>query len=153
MNIGVGSIITNGLGGPAFNLLVFGPLHLYIEPVTSPTPSPTLTALTPTPSGGVPSPTPPTPTPTPSAPVGGGGGGGVAYPGRWNDDDDEEEKLYKLTFVIKFRGKTTKRSFMVNSFQKDKIVKRVGQINILRLKFKVAWNKIKNNRFTALWKK
>lgn len=158
MNIGVGSIITNGLGGPACNLLIFGPLHLYIEPIIPPEPSPTApvpsstVTLTPTPTEGFPSPTAPTPTPTPSSVGWTGGGHGTSYPG-YAEDEPEQDKKYKLTFVVKFRGKNVKRTFIVDSFQKDKIIKRVGQINTLRLKFKVAWNKVKNNRFTTLWKK
>lgn len=146
MNIGVGSIITKGLGGPACNLLIFGPFHLYIEPITvTPTPSPT-TGLTPTPSVTVPIPTP--------IPSGGGGGGGIApaLPAYEYDDDDDAQQ-YKLTFVVKYRKRRVTRTFVVDSFKKDQIIKRVGQINTLRVKFKTAWNTIKNNRFTTKWKK
>jgi hypothetical protein len=161
MNIGIGSIITKGLGGPACNLLIFGPFHLYIEPLGV-TPTPTATSVTPTPtptSGLTPTVTPTitpspsvTPSPSPSPGIGGGGGGGASYPSGWDDDLPEEQK-YKLTFVVKFRKKRVTRTFIVDSFKKDQIIKRVGQINTLRIKFKTAWNKVKNNRFTAKWKK
>ena len=106
MNIGVGSIITKGLGGPADNLLIFGPLHLYIEPfVIAPTPSPTVPIPTPAPSG-----------------VGGGGGGVVSPAGYDDDDEDDEATKYKLTFVLKFRSRIVKRTFIVDSFKKDKII-------------------------------
>jgi hypothetical protein len=148
LNIGVGSIITNGLGGPACNLLIFGPFRMYIEPVLV-TPTPTATSVTPTPSPSV-----PVPTPTPSS-GGGAGGAGAGFGSQYDDyeDDDEEEQLYKLTFVVNFRKKEVKRTFIVDSFKKDKIIKRVGQINTLRLKFKVGWNKVKNSRFITRWKK
>lgn len=164
MNIGVGSIITKGLGGPAENLLIFGPFHLYIEPLSvTPTPTATQTLTpTPTPSSVTPTPTPtsgvtPTPTPsvTPSGNVGGGAGGsmppgGMVVP---RDDEDYADRKYKLTFVVKFRNKKIKRSFIVDSFKKDKIIKTVSRINTLRVKFKVAWNKVKNNRFFTKWKR
>ena len=162
MNIGVGSIITKGLGGPAFNLLIFGPLHLYIEPITV-TPTPTATAVTPTPtatSGLTPTttpevtPTPSTTQPFPTPPPSGwtGGGGGSSYPSGWDDGLPDDQK-YKLTFVVKFRKKKVTRTFIVDSFKKDQIIKRVGQINTLRLKFKTTWNKVKNNRFITRWKR
>lgn len=144
LNVGVGSIITNGLGGPACNLLIFGPVHLYIEPVIGPPVSPT-----PTPTIAV-SPTIPVPTPTPSGGISVGGGGGSAPP---RDDWDDDVQKYKLTFVVNFRKRKVKRSFVVDSFTKDKIIKRVGKINTLRLKFKVVWDKVTNNRFTTRWKK
>jgi hypothetical protein len=136
MNIGVGSIITKGLGGPACNLMIFGPLHLYIEPYVTPVPSPTI----------------PVPTPTPSGGVGGGGsaGGGIVHD---RDDDDDEVQKYKLTFVVNFRKRKVTRSFIVDSFTKDKIIKRVGKINTVKIKFKVVWDKVTNNRFTTRWKK
>jgi len=142
MNIGVGSIITKGLGGPACNLMIFGPLHLYIEPIVGPPVTPS------------PSPTIPVPTPTPSAGVGGGGhAGGTIYPDDWDDDDDDKVKEYKLTFVVNFGKRKVTRSFIVDSFTKDKIIKRVGKINTVRIKFKVVWDKVTNNRFTTRWKK
>lgn len=150
LNIGVGSIITNGLGGPACNLLIFGPVHLYINPLPTVTPLPSVTPttdLTPTPSA-----THPVPTPTPSAGIGGGGGGGTFGPD-YDDDTPEKDKKYELTFVVHFRKRRIKRTFIVDSFKKDKIIKRVGQINTIRLKFKVLWDKVSNNRFTTKWKK
>lgn len=143
MNIGVGSIITNGLGGPAYNLLVFGPFRLYLEPYAPPTPTTTPT-ITPTV-------TPPIPTPEPSGWT--GGHGGSTYITNDTDDVEETNKKYKLTFIVKFRSKTIEHTFIVDSFKKDNIIKRVGQINTLRVKFKVTWNKLKNNRFTLKWKK
>jgi hypothetical protein len=136
MDIGVGSIITKGLGGPACNLLIFGPLHLYIEPIITVTPTP--------------SPTVPIPTPTPSVGIGGGGGGSIPA---FGDEEEPPEQKYKLRFVVKFRKRRIERTFIVDSFKKDQIIKRVGQINTIRLKFKVIWEKVKNNRFTAIWKK
>lgn len=135
MDIGVGSILTKGLGGPACNLLIFGPLRLYINPL----------------------PTPPL-TPTPPPVSGGIGGGGSTYippDDTWYPDPTPtpSEQLFEITFAIKFRGKDRKRTFVVDSFKKDAIIKRVGKINTLMLKFKVAWGKISNNRFTARWKK
>jgi len=151
MNIGVGSIITKGLGGPACNLMIFGPFRLYIEPITV-TPTPTATSgLTPTPTPSIPVPSP-TPSVTPSSGVG-GGGGGSSYPSGWDDDYDDEDQKYKLTFTVKFRKRSITRTFIVDSFKKDKIIKRVGKINTLRLKFKVAWDKVTNNRFITRWKK
>ena len=155
MNIGVGSIITKGLGGPACNLLIFGPFHLYIEPVIGPpvSPTPTATLVTPTPTPTIPvSPTIPVPTPTPSYGPG-GGGGGIVPPGGWNDDDEDEEQKYKITFVVNFRKRKVTRSFIVDSFTKDKIIKRVGKINTVRIKFKVVWDKVTNHRFITRWKK
>lgn len=170
LDIGVGSILTNGLGGPATNLLIFGPFRLYINPIPvtpTPTPSVTGTNITQTPTPTIsptttisptptqpPTPTPVTPTPTPSRDNFGGrpGGGGMMYDYDY-DDEDEQEQLYNLTFEVKFRDKKIKRTFIVDSFKKDRIIKRVGQINTLRLKFKIGWNKVKNNRFITRWKK
>lgn len=139
MNIGVGSILTKGLGGPACNLMIFGPFRLYIEPVIVPPVTPTVT----------PSPSPP--------PVSGGTGGGG---GTFQPPDDvihptptPSEEQFKLTFAVNFRGRTHKRTFVVDSFKKDKIIKRVGKINTLILKFKVAWGKVSKNRFKTKWKK
>lgn len=169
LDIGVGSILTKGLGGPACNLLIFGPFRLYIEPfgvtptptVTSGlTPTPTPTGLTPTPtvtSGLTPtpsvSPTIPFPSPSPSGGIVGGGGGGIVVPRHDDDEDDDELQKYKLTFSVKFRKRNITRTFIVDSFKKDKIIKRVGKINTVRIKFKVAWDKVTNNRFTTRWKK
>lgn len=132
MNIGVGSIITKGLGGPACNLLIFGGFRLYINPYK-----------------------PPTPTPTPSYGGGGHGGGGGIVGTRPDYDDDREDEIqeYELIFEVKFRGKVVKRKFIVDSFKKDKIIKRVGRINNIIVKFKVSWTKVKNNRFIMKWKK
>ena len=151
LNIGVGSIITKGLGGPALNLMIFGPFRLYIEPIVI-TPTPTATSgLTPTPTPTHPGTSPSVPVPSPPR-SGGGGGGGIAPPrDDWDDEDDVQK--YKLTFVVNFRKHRVTRSFMVDSFTKDKIIKRVGKINTLRLKFKVAWDKVTNNRFITRWKK
>lgn len=167
LNIGVGSILTNGLGGPATNLLIFGPFRMYIDPVpVTPTPTPSITGtnvtqtptptLTPTPtftpSGTVsPTPTPIPPSPSATPVIGGGGAGGAG--GWYPEEEEEEDTKYRVVFEVKFRGKTVTRDFIVDSFKKDKIIKRVGQINTLRLKFKVAWNKVKNNRFITRWKK
>ena len=166
LNIGVGSILTNGLGGPATNLLIFGPFRMYIDPVpVTPTPTPSVTGtnvtqtptptITPTPtftpSGTVsptPTPIPPSPSSTPDIGIGGAGGAGGWYP-----EDEEEDKKYRLVFEVKFRNRTITRDFVVDSFKKDRIIKRVGQINTLRLKFKTTWNKVKNNRFITRWKK
>lgn len=147
LDIGVGSIITNGLGGPACNLLIFGPVHLYINPLPAVTPTPSPTSVTPTPSPSVPIPTP--------IPSGGGGGGGVVgpQPPPHPDDDDDDEQKFELTFVVHFRKRKIVRKYIVDSFKKDKIIKRVGQINTIGLKFKVIWDKVTNNRFTTRWKK
>jgi len=130
MNIGVGSILTKGLGGPACNLLTFGPVRLYISPYD--TPSPTPTPVVP--------------------PLGSGSSHYNGYMHQRDDEDDDREEKFKLTFKVKILSKELEKSFIVDSFKKDKIVKRVGKINILNIKFKTAFNKMKN-RFTVKWKK
>lgn len=132
LNIKVGSILTNGLGGPAYNLLIFGPVNLYIEPFKPPTPTPT------------PTPEPPSPTPEPP-PIMGGGGAGSAY--------QEEERYYKLTLNVKItKRKSVTRSFIVDKHQQEVIVRRLGKINTAVLKFKVVFRKI-TRVFTFKWKK
>ena len=134
LNIGVGSILTNGLGGPAYNLLTFGPFNLYIAPFDS-TPTPT------------PEPTP-TVTPTPSLPPDvdvNGGAGGAGY--------DDEPRHYKLTLKVNLtKRKSVTRTFIVDKNQQEVIIRRVGKINSVRLEFKVFFRKIKRV-FTLKWKK
>lgn len=128
LNIGVGSILTNGLGGPAYNLLIFGPVNLYIEQFRPPEPTPT--------------PEPPEPTPEP---ILGGGGAGTAY--------EEEERYYKLTLNVKItKRKSVTRSFIVDKHQQEVIVRRLGKINTAVLKFKVIFRKI-TRVFTFRWKR
>lgn len=144
LNIGVGSILTNGLGGPAYNLLTFGPVNLYIEPF-DPTPTPT-----PTPE---PSPTPivPTPTPEPTQPSVGGGAGTAHRP--YEEDNEQEERYYKLTLNVKFtKNKSVTKHFIVDKQQQEIIVRRLGKINSSVHKFKVRFNKIKEV-FTFKWKR
>lgn len=133
LNIGVGSILTNGLGGPAYNLLIFGPVNLYIEPFEPPVPTPT--------------PTPPEPTPTPTPePISGGGAGGAGY-------YEEEQRYYKLTLNVKItKRKSVTRSFIVDKHQQEVIVRRLGKINTAILKFKVVFRKVKQV-FTFKWKR
>ena len=123
LNIGVGSILTNGLGGPAYNLLMFGPVNLYIEPFEPPTPTPT--------------------------PVGGAGGAGAGY----QEEEQQEERYYKLTLNVKItKRKSVTRSFIVDKHQQEVIVRRLGKINTAILKFKVVFRKI-TRVFTFKWKR
>lgn len=137
INIGIGSIITGGLGGPAANYLIFGPFHLYINPLE-----------------------PPTPTPTPT--IGGGGGGSVgpsvvpSVP--WSNwaqekpDETKDFKKYEVTIVVKFsENKKIQRTFTVSEQYKNIIIKRINQINTLKYSFKVKWNNIKEG-FKIKWK-
>lgn len=138
MNIGVGTLLTKGLGASACNFLIFGALRLYIEPFDDGLPE------------------------IPDS----GGGGSSTVPPRYirRDEEDEEDKIdkYKLTFKVIFRQREIEKSFIVDSFKKDKIIYRVNQINILALKFKMllkqvkfetVFSKMKNNRFIVKWKK
>ena len=123
LNIGVGSILTNGLGGPAYNLLMFGPVNLYIEPFEPPTPTPT--------------------------PVGGAGGAGAGY----QEEEQQEERYYKLTLNVKItKRKSVTRSFIVDKHQQEVIVRRLWKINTAILKFKVVFRKI-TRVFTFKWKR
>jgi len=130
MNIGVGSILTNGLGGSAYNLLTFGPFNLYIEPLVDPDITPT-----------------PTPTITP-LPIGGGGGG------RTQDEDQiPPSRRYKLILTVRLtKRKTVTREFIVDRDRKDILVKRIGKINTLAIKFKVVFKQI-TGIFKSKWKK
>ena len=128
LNIGVGSILTNGLGGSAFNLLTFGPFNLYIAPLQ-----------------------PPTPTPTPEPPI--SSGGGAAFPGYYEEEKEEESRYYKLTLNFKLtKRKSVTRSFIVDKHQQDIIVRRLGKINTAILKFKVTFKYI-SRVFRFKWKK
>lgn len=149
MNLKSGTILTNGLGGPAFNLLTFGPFNLYIEPIT--------TGVTPTPTPSVSSSTGVTPTPTPTAPVSptpfpddfnqrpGGAGGGSAY--------DETDLVYKIHLTVKItKRKTVTREFIVDKRRKDFIVRRIGTINMVVQKFNTVFKGIKR-KIKFKWKK
>lgn len=128
LNIKSGSILTNGLGGPAYNLLMFGPVNLYIEPYEDPTPPE------------------PTPEPTPEPQEYMGHAGGLHH-------EEEELKQYKVTFVVKVtKRKRVERSFIVDKNQKEIIIRRIGKINTSILKFKAVFRKIKKV-FTFKWKK
>jgi hypothetical protein len=142
LNIKSGSILTNGLGGPAYNLLIFGPVRLYIEPLVEPTPTPTVTPITPTPTPTV------TPTPIEDATLRPGIAG---YP--YEDEEDEEPRYYKIKLTVKItKRRSVTREFIVDKHQKDVVINRLGKINTVIVKFKVYFKKIKRV-FTLKWKK
>lgn len=137
LNLKSGTILTGGLGGPAFNLLTFGPLNLYIEPLSTVTPTPTPSVS----STGTPT---PTPTPTPEFNGRPGGAGSAAQ---------EEDLLYKIVMTVKItKRKTVRREFIVDKRRKDFVVRRIGSINMIVQKFNTVFKGIKG-MIKFKWKK
>jgi len=116
----MGGMLTNGLGGPACNTLIYGPFHLkcIVTPVQSPPTS-----------------------------AGGGGshvrpGSAVAgiiqsYPYQRNDvEDDEKEKRDAairekrlVTIVVGINKKTIQREYVVDKKRADHIVNAINVVN------------------------
>lgn len=113
LNIGVGSILTNGLGGSAYNLLTFGPFNIYIEPLSPPEPTPE-------------------PTPEPQTL-----GGAIE-----TEPEETRYYKLTLTVSITKRRTVTK-TFTVDKDQQEVIIRRLGKINTAILKFNVVFRRLK----------
>lgn len=127
--IGIGSILTKGLGGDA-TALILGGFRLYIQVDVEP-------------------PQPPT------EPGTGGTGGswpGVSQPPyHWGRDDADER--HRVTITVKVRGNTYQQQYLVDAQRAAYIVRVANFINVARAKLSVGVQNIKKvaGKITAIF--
>lgn len=128
--IGIGSILTKGLGGDA-TALIIGGHRLYIQVDVEPPIEPTV--------------------------PGSGGTGGTwsppAVPYHWNRDRDQEEQRHRVTITVKVRGSMYQQQYLVDSNRAAYIVRAANFINTAKAKLTVGVDNIKKvvGKITAIF--
>lgn len=128
--IGVGSILTKGLGGDA-TALILGGFRLFIQVDIEPPIEP-------------------------EVPGSGGTGGSWAGPGQapyhWRRDDETEQR-HRVTITVKVRGNTYQQQYLVDAQRAAYIVRVTNFINTARARLSVGVQNVKRvaGKITAIF--
>ena len=116
--IGIGSILTKGLGGDA-TALIIGGHRLYIQVDVEPPIEPEVPG------------------------TGGAGGSWSPPPVPYHWDREREEERHRVTITVKVRGNTYQQQYLVDAQRAAYIVKAANFINAARAKLTVGVENIK----------